>query len=133
MKTQFPVPAVLLVTLLVCGCSRETVVGEWKGKPTTPAPGDPVVTLSLKEDKTYSLNASAQQGAIKLSVDQKGTYVVQDKDKQISFTATSISLNGAAMPVPKAQATKTVPYALKDGKLSITQDGTELVLTRVTK
>lgn len=133
MKTPFPVPAVLLVTLLVSGCARETVVGDWKGKPTTPTPGDPVVTLSLKEDKTYSLSAVAQQGAIKLNVGQKGTYAVQDKDKQITFTAASVTLNGTSMPVPAAQATNTVPFVLKDGTLTITQGGTELQLTRVTK
>lgn len=123
----------ILATLVVAGCAKESVVGEWKGKPTTETPGNPTVTLNLKEDKTFALTAEASSGATKLTIAQSGTYAVAEKEKQITFTAKSVSLNGMNMPVPPAQAVKAVPYVLEDGKLSITQDGNELLLARVKK
>jgi hypothetical protein len=102
----------LLLMILMLGCGKSPVVGEWKGNLASISGAPKTVIINFNSDNTfaYQIDAVASGGSV-------GTYEV--KDKTILLTANKV----AGMEVSKADQTAQTATLSEDGK-SFTLGGT---------
>lgn len=130
MKYRHVIWPLLLAVVVLAGCSRNKLSGEWDGSKS--AMGlTATVHLSLGKDGAYAISQKLQGAGRTMDIAEKGTYSVDAEAKTITFQATETTINGEKPPMPK-ELKVTQPYTLEDGTLTLNpgQEIQEIVFHR---
>lgn len=131
MKTRSLAWPVVLLVLLMAGCSRNNLVGEWEGAKSEMGM-TVTIRLSLNKDGGYSLSQNLVAGDETLQATETGTYSVDTEAGNIVFQAKESTVAGQKRPVPAGQK-MSQNYALEKGVLTLNPGKglQEIALSRV--
>jgi hypothetical protein len=107
----------LVLAVLVAGCAKPSLVGEWKGARSRDAMTG-TARLSLQEDAQFSMTVSvvSTSGAPGLARQvSAGTY--KATRDTLLITVRSMKIDGAPVPVPPRGALSKVHYTVRGNTL----------------